>query len=41
MDEEEEVEPSLNMHLNGDDIELDDIDDDIMEESCEGNNYNI
>ena len=39
--EEEEAEPSLNMHLIWDDIELDDIDDDIMEEACVGNNYNL
>ena len=41
MEEEEEVEPSSNMHLNWDDTELDDIDDDIMEEACVGNNYNL
>ena len=41
MKEEEEVEPSSNLHLIGDDTELDDIDDDIMEEVCIGNNYNL
>ena len=35
------MEPSSNMHLIWDDIELDDIDDDIMEESCVGNDYNL
>jgi hypothetical protein len=40
-EEEEEVEPSSNLHLIWDDTELDDIDDDIMEEVCMGNNYNI
>ena len=38
---EEEEEPSLNLHLIWDDTELDDIDDDIMEEACVGNDYNI
>ena len=41
MEEEEEVEPSSNMHLIWDDTELDDIDDDIMEEACVGNDYNL
>ena len=41
MEEEEEVEPSSNLHLIWDDTVLDDIDDDIMEEACVGNNYNI
>ena len=40
-EEEEEVEPSSNLHLIWDDTELDDIDDDIMEEACVGNDYNI
>jgi hypothetical protein len=40
-EEEEEVEPSSNLHLILDDTELDDIDDDIMEESCVGNDYHI
>ena len=40
-EEEEEVEHSSNLHLIWDDIELDDIDDDIMEEACVGNDYNI
>ena len=40
-EEEEEVEPSSNLHLIWDDTELDDIDDDIMEESCVGNDYNL
>ena len=37
----EEVEPSSNLHLIWDDTELDDIDDDIIEEACVGNDYNI
>jgi hypothetical protein len=40
-EEEEEEGPSSNIHLIGDDTELDDIDDDIMEEACVGNGYNI
>jgi hypothetical protein len=40
-EEEEEEEPPLNLHLIWDDTELDDVDDDIMEEACMGNNYNI
>ena len=40
-EEEEEAEPSSNLHLIWDDTELDDIDDDIMEEACVGNDYNI
>ena len=41
-EKEEEVEElSSNMHLIWDAIELDDIDDDIMEEACVGNGYNI
>ena len=40
-EEEEAGEPSSNLHLFWDDTELDDIDDDIMEESCVGNDYNI
>ena len=40
-EEEEEVKPSSNLHLIWDDTELDDIDDDIMEEACMGNYYNI
>ena len=39
--EEEEDEPSSNLHLIWDDTELDDIDDDIMEEACVGNDDNI
>ena len=39
--EEEEVEPSPNLHLIWDDTELGDIDDDIMEEACVENAYNI
>ena len=35
------MEPSSNLHLIWDDTELDDIDDDIMEEACVGNDYNI
>ena len=40
-DEEEEEEPPSNLHLIWDDTELDDIDDDVMEEACVGNNYNL
>ena len=40
-EEEEETEPSLNLHLIWDDTEIDDIDDDIMEEACVGNDYNL
>ena len=40
-EEEEEAEPSQNLHLILDDTKLDDIDDDIMEESCVGNDYNL
>ena len=36
-EEEEEEEPPSNLHLIWDDTELDDIDDDIMEEACVGN----
>ena len=41
VEEEEEAEPSLNLHVIWDDTELDDIDDDIMEEACVGNDYNF
>ena len=40
-EEEDEEEPPLNLHLIWDDTELDDINDDIMEEACMGNDYNI
>ena len=40
-EEEEEEEASLNLHLIWDDTKLDDIDDDIMEEACVGNDYNL
>ena len=40
-EEEEEAKPSSNMHLIWDDIELADIDDDVMEEACVGNDYNL
>ena len=40
-DEEEEEEPSSNLHLMWDDTELDDIDYDIMDEACVGNDYYI
>ena len=40
-EEEEEATPSSNLHLIWDDTELDDIDDDVMEEACVGNNYNL
>ena len=35
------MEPSSNLHLILDGIELDDIHDDIMEETCVGNDYNL
>ena len=35
------MEPSSNLHLIWDDTELDDIYDDIMEEACVGNDYNL
>ena len=35
------MEPSSNLHLIWDDIELDDINYDIMEEACVVNDYNI
>ena len=41
MEEEEKTKPSSNLHLIWDDTKLDDIDDDIMEEACVGNNYNL
>ena len=31
----------MNLHLIWDDTEIDDIDDDIIEEACVGNNYNL
>jgi hypothetical protein len=40
-EEEEEEEPPSNLHLIWDDTELDYIDDDIMEEACVGNDYNL
>ena len=40
-EEEEEEEPPSNLHLIWDDTKLDDIDDDIMEEACVGNDDNI
>ena len=38
---EEEVEPSSNMNLIWDETEMDNVDDDVMEEACFGNDYNI
>lgn len=38
---EEEAEPSLNLHLIWDYTEMDDIDDDVMEEACVANDYNL
>ena len=35
------MEPSSNLHLIWDDTEMEDIDDDVMEELCVGNDYNI
>ena len=40
-EEEEEVEPPLYLHIIQDDTEMDDIDDDVMEEACVRNGYNI
>ena len=40
-EEEEEEKTSSKLHLIWDDSELDDIDDDIMEEACVGNAYNL
>jgi hypothetical protein len=40
-EEEEDVKPSSNLHIILDHIELDDINDDIIEEACVGNDYNI
>ena len=40
-EEQEYVEPSSNMHLIWDDTKLYDIDYDIMEESCVGNDYSF
>ena len=40
-EEEDEEEPPSNLHLIWDDTELNDIDDDIMEEACIGNDDNI
>ena len=41
MEEKEKAKCSSNLHLIWDDIELDDINDDIMEEACVGNDYNL
>ena len=41
MEEKEEAECSLNLHLIWDDTELDNINDDIMEEACVGNDFNL
>ena len=40
-DEEEEGEHLFNLNLIWDDTEMDDIDDDVMEEACVGNYYNL
>ena len=45
-DEEEETDLEEGEHLSNlilfwDDIEMDDIDDDVMEEACVGNDYNL
>ena len=40
-EEEEEEETPWNLHLIWDDTKLDDIDDDITEEACVGNDSNI
>ena len=40
-EEEDAEEPSSNLHLIWDDTKLNDIDDDIMEKACVGNDYNI
>ena len=41
MEEEKKEKPSLNLHLILDDTKMDDINDDIMEEACVGNDYNF
>jgi hypothetical protein len=41
VEEEEGFKPSSNLHLILDDIEMNDINDDVMEELCVGNDYNI
>ena len=40
-EEEEEEKPSSNLHIIWDDTEMDDIDDDVMEEACARNDYNL
>ena len=40
-EEEEEASPSSNLHLIWDDTKMDDIDHDVMEEACVGNDYNL
>ena len=41
MEEEEGVKSSSKLHLIWDDTDMDDIYDDVMEEDCVGNDYNI
>ena len=41
VEDKEEEEPWSNLHLIWDDTEMDDIDDDVMEEACIGNDYNL
>ena len=41
MREEEEAEPSSNIHLIWDETKLHDINDDIIEEACVENSYNV
>lgn len=40
-EKKEEEEPPSNLHLIWDDTKIDDIDDDIMEEACLGNDYDL
>ena len=40
-EEEEEVKPSTNLNLILDEIEMDNVDDDVMEEACVGNDCNL
>ena len=40
-EEEEEVDPLSHLNLIWDDTKIDDIDDDVFEETCVGNDYNL
>ena len=41
IEEEEEAKPSSNLHLVWDATKMDEIDDDVMEDMCVGNDYNL